>query len=175
MRLSNGARSVLFGLALAAAAEAARADFNGQPILGPLSLGGSSINTTLGKADDNDGFDSGTHIFNIWDGGDDVFALNWPGGNMTVTLINLAAGVDNDLFIYRPGSLNSSGDYSTLGGTFPDVVTILGASAGTYYINIDSTFFSEGSYQVSVAPAPGSASLLALVGLLHRRRRRTVR
>src|ERR1043165_3535760 len=141
-----------FGLVLAAGA---RADFSGQSLLGPLSNGNIVTNSTLGKSDDNDGFDSGTHIFNIWDGGDDVWRLNWLGGDMTITLTNMGAGVDNDLFVYSPGSLDSTGDYSVFGGDTPDVVSLLGAAPGMYYINVDSTFFSEGDYQLSVAPAPG--------------------
>ena len=154
------------GLGLAAAA---RADFTGQPILGPLAPGSVVTGSTLGASDDNDGFDSGMHIFDIWDGGDDVYLLNWPGGDLTVTLDSLN-GSDNDLFVYSPGALDSTGDYSIVGAH--DVVTIPGAVAGDYYINVDSTAFSEGDYQLSVAvPAPASAAL-ACVGLLRGARRR---
>jgi hypothetical protein len=163
-------RPMLGVVALAFAAGVARADFIGQPILGPLGPGGTAFDSTVGKADDNDGFDSGTHIFNIWDGGDDVYLLNWPGGDLTVTLDSFG-GSDNDLFVYSPGSLNSTGDYSIAGAH--DVVTILGAAPGGYYINVDSTFFSEGSYQLQVSPvpAPASAALLG-AGLLCLARRR---
>ncbi len=148
----------------------AHADFTGQPILGTLLNGGLASGNTTGHADDNDGFDSGAHIFNIWDGGDDVFKLNWTGGDLTVAL-NSLGGSDNDLFIYRPTDLNSSGDYS-IAGSF-DEVTILAADPGLYYINIDTTAFSEGGYNLAVTPAPGSTALLG-AGLLclNRRRRR---
>lgn len=147
----------------------ARADFTGQPILGPLTPGLSLTGDLTGKSDDNDGFFSGTHIFDIWDGGDDVYSLIWPGGDMTV---ELTSDIDADLFIYRPGSLDESADYS-VAGTF-DAVTITGAAAGTYYVVIDTVAGSESPYEVSVAaiPAPGSAGLLAIAGLtaFHRRR-----
>lgn len=148
--------------AFLAGSSAAWADFSGQPILGPLNNGSVVAGTTAGDADDNDGFDSGIHIFNIWDGGDDVWRLIWPGGDMTVTLDSLG-GSDNDLFVYSPGSLDSTGDYSTVGAH--DVVTIPGAGAGDYFINIDSTFFSEGSYQLTITPEPGTAGLM-LLGLI---------
>jgi hypothetical protein len=154
---------------LLAGASGALAGFAGQPILGPLSNGSIASDTTLGKADDNDGWDSGTHIFDIWDGGDDVYRLQWLGGDMTVTLDSLG-GSDNDLFIYVPGSLDSSYDYSLVGAH--DVVTILGATAGDYYINVDSTAFTEGSYQLAVTPEPATLSLLGLGLLLVARVRR---
>ena len=167
MRRYIFASSVGF-LVMAATAGLARADFSGQPILGPLSLGSNVSGNTTGKTDDNDGFESGIHIFDIWDGGDDVWQLNWLGGDLTVELTSLG-GSDNDLFVYTPASLDSSGDYSIVGSF--DTVTIPGAAAGTYYINVDSQFFSEGAYNLTVTPAPGAAALLGL-GMLGASRRR---
>lgn len=157
-------------LGLAALAAPASADFIGQTILGPLNPGGFASGSTLGKPDDNDGFESGTHIFDIWDGGDDVYALNWLGGDMTITLTS-TGGSDNDLFLYRPDSLDSSGDYSIVGAL--DTVTIPAAPAGIYYINVDSTAFSEGSYNLAVSvPAPGTGAMLGTAMLAFARRRR---
>lgn len=164
--------SCVIGVAASAAlVSPTLADFSGQTILGPLAPGGVASGSTSGKADDNDGWDSGQHIFDIWDGGDDVFGLDWPGGDMVVTLDSLQ-GADNDLFVYRPSDLDTSSDFSTVGAH--DVVTILAAPAGQYYINIDTTFSSEGSYQISVSavPAPGAGLLLGggLLALMRRRR-----
>ncbi|MBL9121608.1 MAG: hypothetical protein JNL80_17000, partial [Phycisphaerae bacterium] len=135
-----------------------------------LSNGSDVFGTTFGKADDNDGFDSGIHIFDIWDGGDDVYQLAWGGGDLTINLTSIGAFTDNDLFLYSPGSLDSTGDYSIRGSL--DSVTLLGAAAGTYYINIDSTAFSEGEYQLSVVPAPGAAVVLGVALVRGRRRSR---
>jgi hypothetical protein len=146
----------------------AHADFSGQIILGPVTNGSVVTGSTLGDADDNDGFDSGIHIFDIWDGGDDVYLLNWAGGDLTVILDSLG-GSDNDLFVYSPGALDSTGDYSIVGSH--DEVMIPGAAAGQYYINVDSTFFSEGDYRLEVVPTPSGAALLG-VGLLGWARRR---
>lgn len=163
--------SSIFCLAFAGMATFARADFAGQTILGPLGAGSMVTGNTTGHADDNDGFESGTHIFGIWDGGDDVWRLIWPGGDLTLTLDSLG-GSDNDLFLYVPGSLDSSADYSIVGAH--DVVTLLGAPAGEYFINVDSTFTSEGSYQlaVSAVPAPASGVMLGAGLLCFGRRRR---
>ncbi len=149
----------------------ALADFTGQPILGPLSAGSFVTGDTTGRSDSNDGWDSGIHIMDIWDGGDDVWQLNWLGGPMQITL-NSLGGSDNDLFLYFPGSYDSASEYS-FAGAF-DQVTLNNADAGTYYINIDSQFFSEGAYdlRVEAVPAPGAAALLAVGGLVALRRRR---
>lgn len=150
---------------LFAATTSALADFAGQPILGPIANLSSVNGNTNGASDDNDGFDSGGHFFFIWEGGDDVWLLNWLGGDMTVTLTNTGGGADNDLFVYSPGSLDSTGDYSTFPGNMPDVVTIPGAAAGQYYINIDTPAFFEGPYNLTITPEPGSLALLGIGGL----------
>jgi len=157
-------------LAFGFAAAAAHADFSGQSILGPLTNGSSVTGNTAGHSDDNDGFTSGFHPFNIWDGGDDVWRVNWAGGDMTINLTSLG-GSDNDLFLYTPADYNDSGNYSIVGSF--DTVTELAAPAGTYYIVVDSTFFSEGAYQLEVVPAPSAAAVLGLgaLGLGLRRRR----
>ncbi len=152
---------------------AALAGFAGQPILGNLVAGDSVNGDVTGHADDNDGFTSGMHIFNIWDGGDDVWTITWTGGDMQVDLIYNNAACDVDLFVFSPGSLDDTGDYS-IANTGVDTVVIAGAGAGTYYVNVDSTFFSEGAYSLSVSlvPEPGSMALLAMSGILAARRRR---
>lgn len=165
-------RTQLCGVAaVVLAAGLAQADFAGQTILGPL-FGGEIVNgSTLGASDDNDGFTSGTHIFNIWDGGDEVWQIDWAGGDLTINLTSLG-GSDNDLFLYTPANYDDSGNYSTLGAF--DTVTEFGAAAGIYYVVVDSTFFSEGAYTLEVVvPAPSGAAALALaaLGLTARRRR----
>lgn len=162
--------SALTGLLFCALAGSALADFSGQPIVGALTLGSSVTNSTAGESDDNDGWDSGIHIFDIWDGGDDVFTLDWAGGTMIVTLTSLD-GSDNDLFIYSPSDLDSAAYYS-FAGAF-DQVTFAGAGPGTYYINIDSTLFSEGDYRLEVTtPTPGAGAICGIVIAAAVRRRR---
>ncbi|MBX3381052.1 MAG: hypothetical protein KF805_13240 [Phycisphaeraceae bacterium] len=148
----------------------ALAGFGGQTILGPLTSPTMVTGTTAGQTDNNDGFTSGDHIFNIWDGGDVVYQLNWLGGDMLITLDSLG-GSDNDLFLYTPDSYNDSGIYSIVGAH--DEVSVLNAAAGTYYIVIDSTFFSEGEYKLTVIPTPpaGLAMATGLVFFGSRRRR----
>jgi hypothetical protein len=161
-----------FGLlAIAASADKARADFAGQTILGPLTAGSSISGTLIGASDINDGFTSGTHIFNIWDGGDRVYGLNWLGGDIDITLTPIGGG-DPDLFLYTPDNLDDSGIYSITGGI--DQVTLADAAPGFYYIIVDTTFFNEGGFQIDVAavPAPGAMAMLGTAILAGRRRRR---
>lgn len=162
---------VLAGAVCAFTAAPAFADFAGQTILGPLTAGSSVSGTTVGASDNNDGWDSGTHIFDIWDGGDNVYALTWLGGDINLTLTSFD-GSDNDLFLYTPGNLNEASVYSIRGAD--DTVQLLGAAAGTYYIVVDSTFFSEGAYQLDVGavPAPGALALLGVAGMATTSRRR---
>lgn len=158
--------------ALACAGAAAHAGFAGQIILGPLGPGSSALGDNTFSNDDNDGFTSGTHIFNIWDGGDDAWALDWPGGDLTVDLI--PGSGDPDLFLYEPSDYDESSIYSILGAGLTDTVTKLNAPAGRYYLVVDTTFFSEGPYQISVHPVPAPTGLAALgvAGLIAARRRR---
>jgi len=158
--MANMERSVYAAFCAASVfAIPALADFSGQPILGPLGLNSIVSGTTTGKPDNNDGFTSGDHIFNIWDGGDVVYQLNWSGGDIFITLDSFG-GADNDLFLYTPDSYNDSGIYSIAGAH--DEVSLAGAAAGIYYIVVDSTANSEGEYNLAVIPAPSAG--LALVG-----------
>ena len=169
MNQANVRFLVILG-ALGGSAEASFAGFAGQTILGPLSAGDSVSGTLVGAPDLNDGFTSGDHIFNIWDGGDRVYGLNWLGGDINITLTGVSG--DPDLFLYTPGSLDDSSIYSTRG--LVDSVSLLNAAPGFYYIVVDTTFGSEGAFQLSVAavPAPAALALLGVAGMVGRRRRR---
>ncbi len=168
MRLDLITRAALgaavVGLGFAAAP--AMADFSGQTILGPITLGDTVNGDTTGATDDNDGFTSGMHIFDIWDGPDDVWQLNWPGGDMLVTMTYdpLVAG-DLDLFLFEPGSYDDSGNYSII-NTGTETITALAAPAGVYYLNIDSAAPDAGAYTLSVSAVPEPSAALAALGAI---------
>jgi hypothetical protein len=156
-------------------ASSAFADFAGQTILGPLVPGSIVNGNTAGANDDNDGFTSGTHIFEIWNGPDDAWQLNWPGGDLNVSMTYPLPGTDLDLFLYEPGSYDDSFNYSIL-NTGLETISVPNAAAGTYYLVIDSEQ-NPGSYQLTVADVPEPASLGAIgcaVALLTHRRKRAM-
>lgn len=170
MKQTTSIVTLALATSLALAASAA-ADFVGQPILGPITLGSSVSGNTTGHADDNDGWDSGIHIFDIWDGGDDVWQLNWAGGDMNLQLLyNPAPPVDLDMFLYEPGAYDSTGIYSII-NTGVEEILYPAAPAGVYYINIDSPIGQEGAYTLNVLPEPATLALLALGACAVRRRR----
>ncbi len=164
-------KTALVGACVLGFAAAARADFSGQPIFGPITLGSIVNGDTTGAADLNDGFSSGGHFFDIWTGPDNVWQLNWPGGDMSVTLTG-TGGYDLDLFLYTPDSYDDSGNYSI----FPDTNELILAPAsdpGVYYLVVDSAG-DAGAYQLAVTSVPEPTSLAAIalgVGALLRRRR----
>lgn len=149
----------------------ALADFSGQPILGPITLGSVVNGDTTGHSDDNDGFTSGFHFFDIWLGGDDVWQLNWPGGDMHLQMTYDVFLGDLDLFLYEPSNLDDSSNYSIINTGVEDI-GLAGAAAGTYYVVVDGAGFDEGPYTLAVTPEPGTLALLGLGLALAARSRR---
>ena len=144
------------------------ADFDGQTVLGPLGAGSFVDGTTVGATDDNDGWTSGMHDFFIWTGPDDVWAINWPGGEIEVEMIYDTGETDLDLFLYDPQHLNDAVYYS-IGNTGVENISYIG-EPGTYYAVIDSEAVG-GAYTLNVIPEPGTAALLTLgLALLASRR-----
>lgn len=146
----------------------ASADFSGQTILGPLMPGSDVNGNTTGATDDNDGFDSGVHIFDLWPGPDDVWQLDWPGGDLDLEMTYTPDFLffDLDLFLYAPGGYDSTGTYSII-NTGVENISVPGAAAGTYYIVVDGIdSFETGPYHLTVSPEPTSLALLGLAGMM---------
>ena len=167
-------RAFSFAAGLTLAGAPALAGFDGQTILGPLVPGSVVNGDTTNGNDDNDGFSSGGHFFFIWNGPDDAWRLNWPGGDMLLTMTYNSPADDLDLFLYEPGSYDDSSNYSIL-STGTETITAPAAAAGTYYIVVDSdTLAHAGPYTLSVAPIPEPAGIgaaaVAVLALARRRR-----
>lgn len=166
--------SMMIALALfASSTSAALAGFVGQVILGPLGPGSVVNGDTTGHTDDNDGFTSGDHFFFIWNAPDDVWQLNWPGGDMNVQMTYDNTFYDLDLFLYEPGSYDDSGNYSIINSGIENI-SAPAAPAGTYYLVVDGPEAGDvGAYTISVTPEPATLGLIGLgvLGLISRRRR----
>ncbi|HVZ95210.1 MAG TPA: PPC domain-containing protein [Phycisphaerales bacterium] len=149
----------------AALCGSALAGFAGQTILGPLGPGSAVTGDTTGHGNDNDGWFSGDHIFDLWDGADDVWRLNWPGGDLSLVMTYDGPSSDDlDLFLYTPSDYDES-SYDSFTDTGIETIDVPGAAAGVYYILVDCPAGAEGPYSLSVVPAPGAVGL-ATVGLL---------
>ncbi len=140
--------------------------------LGTLSAGGAVSGSTIGATDDLAGAD-GFVLGGTWTGGDDVWSLDWAGGDMTASLAFTTATGDIDLYVWGDdgatvllGASEGTGDL--------EEVELLGLAAGKYFIMIDGWLGDENDYDLSISgiPSPASAALLGLGGLVATRRRR---
>ena len=105
-----------------------------------------------------------------WNGADDVYTINWAGGELTVEASFDHDLGDLDLFLYEElgrdplGDSTSSDDLETL---------TLDLAPGTYYAVLDGWDGASNSYSIVAIPEPGSAAIVLLAsGMLLRRRRR---
>jgi hypothetical protein len=154
--------SLLAMAACLTASTSALADFAGQTIFGPIGPGSVVNGNTTGATDDNDGIMSGVHYFEIWNAPDDVWELTWPGGDLALEMTYDNSLIDLDLFLYRPGSYDDSGDYSILNSGIENIL-LPAAEAGTYYVLIDGPNPSDvGPYTLAVTPEPTTLALLGL-------------
>lgn len=159
-------------VAVLAVSTPAWADFGGQIILGPLGPGSVVNGDTTGATDDNDGSISGMHIWEVWMGPDDVYAIEWPGGDLELEMVYDNTTADLDLFLYTPADLDNSGNFSIMNSGVENILEPA-AMAGTYYVVIDSERASTaGAYTLTVTPEPGALALLGLgLAVLLRRAR----
>jgi len=156
-------------IAVLAMGSTAMADFSGQTILGPLGVGSSVTGDTTNSTDDNDGEFSGQPTFD-WTGPDDVWQLDWTGGDIQLDLLFSHAEGDLDLFLYVPGQLAFSSQESE-SSTDNEAIFKSAAAAGTYYVLVDGYDLSAASYTLNVTPEPASLVFLAMGGLIMLRRR----
>ncbi|MCC6426162.1 MAG: PEP-CTERM sorting domain-containing protein [Phycisphaerales bacterium] len=164
--MKNSLSALVVVVGAAAFAAPALAGFGGQTILGPLGPESIVSGDTTGASNDNDGWYSGDHIFDLWDGGDDVWQLDWPGGNIVLDMFYDNFVADPDLFLYTPSNLDESALDSYI-NTGHDHIEMANAPAGTYYVLVDCSAGAEGEYRLTVGPVPAPGTLgLVLAGLV---------
>ena len=158
----------VLGLASAANAGVTLDDLSIATITG----GSSTSGDTSGSADNMNG-GSGIASGGSWSGGDDVYTLNWAGGDLVADLLFTTLDGDLDLYVWGDnGATNLLGSSTSTSDN--EQVAIAGLAAGTYYISVDGWFGDTNSYklQLNGVPTPASAALLGLGGLVATRRRR---
>ena len=133
--------------------------------------GGESINgDTSTSSDDMDNGSLGGG--GSWNGGDDVYSLQWGGGDITIDLFfSKAAGTsggDLDLYLLDgPGS-----GFASTSVTDDESIVVAGLAAGKYWIVVDGWAGAGNSYKLAVSPTPGAAAVFGLAGIAAAGRRR---
>jgi MYXO-CTERM domain-containing protein len=164
----------VLGLASAANAGTTLDDLS----IGSLTGASSTDGNTANSSDDMDG---GSGIFSggSWSGGDDVYSLNWAGGDLELNLLFTMGGPDSvgdgdiDLYLWADNTATVLID-SGISTDSNELVEVAALAAGKYYVSIDGWFGAGNAYKLTVngVPTPASAALLGLGGLVATRRRR---
>ena len=157
----------VLGLASAANAGLSLADLS----LGTIGAGDSVMGDTFGAADNMNGtagFGSGA-----WSGGEDVYTLAWGGGDLVLDLLFTNDDGDFDLFLWADAAATVA-VANSLSVDDNEQIAVAGLAAGTYYVHIDGWLGATNTYKLqdNGVPAPASAALLGLGGLVATRRRR---
>lgn len=158
----------VLGLASAANAGVTLDDLSIATLTGGANVSGS----TTGASNDMNGDTIGGTATG-WNGGDDVYTVNWLGGDFQADLLFSNSLGDIDLFMFDNNS--PSGELAqSITVDDNEQITIASLAAGTYYLSIDGWANATNSYQLVLngVPTPASAALLGLGGLVATRRRR---
>ncbi len=134
-------------------------------------FGGESVNgDTSTSTDDIDGI-NGLPAGGNWDGGDDVYSLQWGGGDLTLDLFFSNADGDIDLILFD--SADGSTTVATATSTSDDEqIVAAGLAAGKYWVAIDGWQGASNTYKLAVSPTPGAAAVFGLAGIAAAGRRR---
>ncbi|MCK4660175.1 MAG: PEP-CTERM sorting domain-containing protein [Phycisphaerae bacterium] len=126
--------------------------------LGTLAPGDIANGDTTGHSND----------FKYNRAGDDIWALDHPGGTLDLSLAFDDTLIDLDMWLFDSAEVELDGAWET---TSPEAITG-DYPAGTYYVLVDGWEDSEGAYTLTYTPEPTSLALLVLGGLAVVRRRR---
>ena len=139
--------------------------FGGESVLGDTA---NSLDNLSGDVLPEPGFP--------WTGGDDVYSLQWGGGDITIDLLFAMSGSttnDGDLDIWLVAN-EADGSNIATGFTTDDNEQIVeaGLAAGKYWLIVDGWLGASNSYKLAVSPTPGAAAVFGLAGLAAAGRRR---
>jgi len=144
--------------------------------VGTLVAGGSVAGSTIGAPDnmDFDGIGSG----GSWSGGDVVYTVDWAGGDFNVDLLFTHLDGDIDMVLFDSATPDGFGGgvvATAISTDDNENISVAGLAAGTYWLSIDGWLGAANDYTIvglEFVPAPASAGLLGLGGLMAARRRR---
>lgn len=97
----------------------------------------------------------------IWDSNENVFELQWSGGDLIVNLSPDTPDDNLDLIIFSDAKSRNVLD-SSLEPSGPETIFVPALDSGTYWIVVDGVDCGEADYTLSVIPSPGTATLAAL-------------
>ena len=107
-----------------------------------------------------------------WSGGDDVYSLQWGGGDITIDLLFSQVSGDLDLWLVGDPNVVAPAIDSSLSVSDNEQVSAIGLAAGKYWIIIDGWQGASNTYKLAVSPTPGAAAVFGLAGLAAAGRRR---
>lgn len=95
---------------------------------------------------------------------DDVYTIDWAGGDLRITLDDGTGTGDLDLYLFD--SMEAFVE-SAETGSDPEVLDLVGLAAGTYFVVIEGFQGGAGPYTIttSLVPEPGVLMLAGLGGL----------
>ncbi|MCA9304665.1 MAG: pre-peptidase C-terminal domain-containing protein [Phycisphaerales bacterium] len=134
---------------------------------------GSVVGETTDASDDMNGVE-GIGSGGSWSGGDDVYTIEFFGGDLEISVLFDHELGDLDLYVWGDNTATTLIGSST-STSDNEYIHVVGLAAGTYYISIDGWFGATNSYTmngVGIAPSAPSFAVLAFAGTLAYRRQR---
>jgi len=141
--------------------------FGGESVLGDTA---NSLDNLSGDVLPEPGFP--------WTGGDDVYSLQWGGGDITIDLYfamnpgSTTNDGDLDIWLVANENLNNTNVDFSLSTSDNEKMVQFGLAPGKYWIIIDGYQDAHNSYKLAVSPTPGAAAVFGLAGLAAAGRRR---
>ena len=151
----------------------------GAQTLDDMSLGTIYAGTTLFGEDTSDGTDDlngtgegiGGGGSSGWWGPDDVWTLDWAGGDLIIDIYFTHEDGDLDLILRDDPTAEAAELIYSLTVDDDEQVDMGATASGTYYVIIDGWGGASNTYDLAISPEPTSLLLLGLGGLALLRRR----
>jgi len=101
-----------------------------------------------------------------WGASENVYAIDWLGGDAVLRLNINDPSADLDLFLYGNSSATNLIGFSVGEFTSQEEISVPNLPAGRYWVVIDGKRCDMSDYSFQVVPTPGATGLAALTGAL---------